>query len=69
MSNYPAGAQFDDNAPYNEKEPRMIRCTQCNGEGEEEVEEFNGTRIEKSYQTCSVCNGDCEIEEDLEEEW
>ena len=30
---YPAGAEFDPRAPWNEKEPRMIPCPVCNGKG------------------------------------
>lgn len=35
MSNYPLGAEFDPNAPWNQKEPRMIKCTECGGTGYE----------------------------------
>ena len=30
---YPPGAEFDPRAPWNEKEPHMIKCEACNGSG------------------------------------
>lgn len=30
---YPAGAQYDPNAPWNQKEPEYVKCQACNGKG------------------------------------
>lgn len=30
---YPLGAEYDRNAPWNEKEPVMVKCEACNGKG------------------------------------
>ena len=30
---YPLGAEHDPRAPYNEVEPRMVKCEACNGTG------------------------------------
>lgn len=31
---YPAGAQYDPRAPWNEKEPHMVKCEACDGTGQ-----------------------------------
>lgn len=30
---YPAGAEFDPRAPWNEREPTMVECAACGGKG------------------------------------
>lgn len=30
---YPPGAEYDPRAPWNEKEPNMVKCEACNGKG------------------------------------
>lgn len=30
---YPAGAQFDSNAPWNQHDPNYIKCEACDGKG------------------------------------
>ena len=30
---YPPGAEHDPRAPWNEKEPNMVKCEACNGKG------------------------------------
>ena len=30
---YPAGAEYDPDAPWNEREPRMMECPACGGKG------------------------------------
>lgn len=30
---YPAGAEFDPRAPWNEREPTMVKCEACDGNG------------------------------------
>lgn len=30
---YPPGAEFDPNAPWNQKEPHMVKCENCDGTG------------------------------------
>lgn len=30
---YPAGAEYDPRAPWNEREPTMIECAACGGKG------------------------------------
>ena len=30
---YPAGAEYDPRAPWNEREPTMVTCTACDGQG------------------------------------
>lgn len=30
---YPPGAEYDPRAPWNEKEPNMVKCESCNGKG------------------------------------
>lgn len=30
---YPPGAEHDPRAPWNEKEPHMVKCEACNGKG------------------------------------
>ena len=36
---YPLGAEYDPRAPWNEKEPVMVKCEACDGSGEIEYEE------------------------------
>ena len=30
---YPLGAEYDPRAPWNQKEPTMVKCEACNGNG------------------------------------
>lgn len=30
---YPAGAEYDPRAPWNQEEPHMVKCEACNGQG------------------------------------
>lgn len=30
---YPAGAEHDPSAPWNEREPKMVKCAACGGTG------------------------------------
>lgn len=30
---YPLGAEYDPRAPWNQKEPRMVKCEACDGKG------------------------------------
>lgn len=30
---YPLGAEYDPRAPWNEKEPVMVKCEACDGKG------------------------------------
>lgn len=30
---YPPGAEYDPRAPWNEKEPNMVKCESCNDKG------------------------------------
>lgn len=30
---YPLGAEYDPRAPWNEKEPNMVKCEACDGKG------------------------------------
>ena len=30
---YPLGAEYDSRAPWNEKEPTMVKCEACDGKG------------------------------------
>lgn len=30
---YPPGAEYDPRAPWNEKEPNMVKCEACDGKG------------------------------------
>lgn len=56
MSNYPPGSDTED-APWNVKDPHMVTCAQCDGEGfyfDENNEEH----------TCPACDGSGEIEND-----
>lgn len=43
---YPPGAEFDPNAPWNQKDPPEIECTECEGTGEIDNE------------ICTYCKGD-----------
>ncbi len=33
LGGYPMGAQYDPRAPWNEREPTMVKCEACNGNG------------------------------------
>lgn len=33
LGGYPMGAEYDRNAPWNQKEPRMVECPACGGKG------------------------------------
>ena len=69
---YPAGAEFDPRAPWNEKEPRMIPCPVCNGKGytyynedgdEISEDEYNALPSDcRGKDPCDECNGEGEIE-------
>ena len=54
MNNYPDGAANDPNAPWNQKDPVMIDCPECEGSGE--IIDDDGNH------DCTCCNGDGEIE-------
>jgi len=58
---YPPGAEFDSNAPYNQLSEKYIICEECEGSGQLE----NGEK-------CSACNGYGEVlrtfEDDLADE-
>jgi DnaJ-class molecular chaperone len=62
FDNYPPGAANDPSAPYNQKEPVMRECDQCNGTGEVDVE-YSGVVV---IEVCDECNGTGETE--VEEE-
>ena len=79
---YPPGAEYDPRAPWNEKEPNMVKCEACNGKGyhwyaynietdkeTECTEEAWHCRGEK--EACEVCGGigEIEYEEDYEPDY
>ena len=62
---YPAGAEFDPRAPWNEREPTMVECAACGGKGYH----WYAYDIEADYETeCSeeVWNMLPETEEEAE---
>lgn len=73
---YPAGAEYDPRAPWNEREPTMIECAACGGKGyhwhaydfeadRETEEEAIAKRmhfIKGEKETCEVCDGEGEVE-------
>lgn len=88
---YPAGAEFDPRAPWNEVEPTMVECEACEGkgyhwykynflddheeecteeewealpDGEDEAEALGLTYIKGEKETCAVCDGEGEVEEE-----
>lgn len=80
MSNYPLGAEFDPNAPWNKKEPCMIECTECGGTGYEVYydeggiviteEEYNALpKNKRERDVCTCCNGEGRIEDCYEPDY
>lgn len=68
MSNYPDGAEFDTNAPYNQKDPIMQECDECKGKGKlEEQEDPNDQNCPIEYVGCPYCGGTGETEKESEE--
>lgn len=72
---YPAGAEYDPRAPWNEREPTMIECAACGGKGyhwhaydfeadreTECTEETWELLPETEKETCEVCDGEGEVE-------
>lgn len=74
---YPAGAEFDPRAPWNEREPTMVYAydfeadyeTECSEEvwnmlpeTEEEAEAKGEHIIKGEKETCEVCDGEGEVE-------
>ena len=75
---YPLGAEYDPRAPWNQKEPTMVKCEACNGNGkhwyaynieantEPETEELaDATRshyMRGEVEICEVCDGTGEVE-------
>jgi DnaJ-class molecular chaperone len=64
MDNYPPGAANDPSAPYNQKDPEMQKCDECNGDGKFNDKDSDGNWVE--YQ-CDHCEGTGEIEIDEED--
>jgi len=50
--NYPAGAEHDPNAPWNQVEPDVEECPECEG---------SGTIWDDQELTCDTCEGTGEI--------
>ena len=71
--NYPAGSDTP-NAPWNEKEPMMKKCEDCDGEGIIEgissccgaEPSGNGDNDSRDYGVCPDCGDHCEYEQKCE---
>lgn len=61
---YPAGTEYDPCAPWNEKEPHMVKCEACNGKGYYDDDE-------EEKELCELCcgAGELEYEEDYEPDY
>ena len=53
MDNYPPGAANDKSAPYNQKEPKLVKCDWYDG---------TGTDIDSDEADCIRCNGSGEMD-------
>ena len=62
MSWYPPGAKYDPKAPYNQKDPDVIECEECDGKG------IVADSDEMCEVPCEECdgNGTIEFEDDGE---
>lgn len=78
MDNYPLGAEFDPNAPWNQKDPDYIDCPDCNAQGYiyydedgNEVDEREYLKFPDKYERekCYTCDGEGEIIVEEEEYW
>lgn len=83
LSNYPLGAEYDSNAPWNEEDKDMEVCPECGGSGGMYYDE-DGIEMTKSqydclskeeqeyceFERCERCGGEGEIEvEPWEPDW
>lgn len=72
-SNYPPGTGPNDpRAPWNQPDPKMIECPDCDGWGFIEVDDGVDERgsEETPTQACETCDGEGEIEDDgSDDEW
>lgn len=60
MNNYPDGAANDPSAPWNQKDPKIVVCEECNGSGEIINDDGNFD--------CDECKGEGQIESDEEDD-
>ena len=55
LGGYPLGADYDPRAPWNQKEPTMVKCEACNGKGKHwyayNIEENTETECTKPHGT------------------
>lgn len=80
---YPAGAEFDPNAPWNETDPEYCTCPECNGDCgvwyDKDGNEYSDAdyvrmseeeRKDLEFDKCYRCDGQGEIEvEPYEPDW
>ncbi len=64
---YPAGAEFDPRAPWNEREPTMVECAACGGKGYHctptTLRQTTKQNVPKKHgKICEVCDGEGEVE-------
>ena len=65
FDNYPPGAANDPNAPYNKKDPVLIDCDECDGDGFIDPEDYDEIMEEN---TCPECHGAGQIEVEKDED-
>lgn len=68
---YPAGAEHDPCAPWNQEDPIMIECDECTEtewenlpDTEEEAKALDLMQIKGEKEICEVCNGEGEVEQE-----
>ena len=61
---YPAGAEYDPRAPWNEREPTYVECAAYNllPEDEDEAVARGQHYCKGEMETCEVCGGEGEVE-------
>lgn len=45
---YPAGAEHDPNAPWNQEDPVMVECDECNGTGYHSIPTISSTTLKRN---------------------
>lgn len=72
LSNYPAGAENDPNAPYNQPDVEYVVCPDCEGRGYNRVNITISKDFIFNLDLCETCEGDGKVprtfEDDLADE-